>query len=423
MPRKVNNKNRLSVVNLSLAKEWHPTKNGDLTPNDVSFGSNKKVWWYRKECNHEWDAIINARSGGSGCPYCSNHRVCIDNCLATLNPKLAAEWHSTKNGELTPHDVMPNSSKKVWWRKKECDHEWEAVISSRNQGAGCSCCAGRQVCVDNCLATLRPDLAEEWHLDKNECLTPYNVTINSSKKVWWYKKDCKHEWESTVAHRNFSGRGCPYCAGQKVCIDNCLATLRPDLAAEWHSIKNGDLTPYDVTRGSGKKVWWYRKECSHEWEARINKRYNGRGCPLCPQSKSETIMGIVLGEIFSNNIIYENYKNFDWNISFKGNLMTIDRFVEGIRLAIEYDGEQHFVPIEFYGGKVAFKERKELDELKNKLMKEHIQKHAGKETGDVTYFIRFNYKEFDYRTPKNKIKEIVVSKLKKHNVPLPEKQK
>ena len=29
-----------------LAKQWHPTKNGDLKPMDVTYGSKKKVWWY-----------------------------------------------------------------------------------------------------------------------------------------------------------------------------------------------------------------------------------------------------------------------------------------------------------------------------------------------------------------------------------------
>ena len=34
-----------------LVKEWHPTKNGDLTPKDVTYGSNKKVWWRWGELN------------------------------------------------------------------------------------------------------------------------------------------------------------------------------------------------------------------------------------------------------------------------------------------------------------------------------------------------------------------------------------
>ena len=103
----VNKDSCLSAKNPSLAREWHPTNNGILTPEDVSHGSGRKVWW---QCNkgHEWQALINNRSKGIGCPYCSNKKACEDNCLATKNPELAKEWHSIKNGILTPKDVLPS---------------------------------------------------------------------------------------------------------------------------------------------------------------------------------------------------------------------------------------------------------------------------------------------------------------------------
>jgi hypothetical protein len=36
--------------------------------------------------------------------------------LAEVNPELAKQWHSTKNGELTAAEVFASSGKKVWWR-------------------------------------------------------------------------------------------------------------------------------------------------------------------------------------------------------------------------------------------------------------------------------------------------------------------
>ena len=57
--------------------------------------------------------------------------------LKKINPKLAKQWHPTKNGNLTPKDVTPSSNKKVWWI---CDkgHEWEANIYKRSHGSGVS---------------------------------------------------------------------------------------------------------------------------------------------------------------------------------------------------------------------------------------------------------------------------------------------
>ena len=106
--------NNLEKLNPSLAREWHPTKNGSLTPRDVTYGSGKKVWWLCSK-GHEWKATISNRSNATGCPYCSGQAVCEDNCLQTINPTLAKEWHPTKNGSLTPKDVTVSSKKKVWW--------------------------------------------------------------------------------------------------------------------------------------------------------------------------------------------------------------------------------------------------------------------------------------------------------------------
>lgn len=133
----------LSEANPKLAGEWHPTKNGSLTPSDVAPGSEKKVWW-RCAKGHEWETMVNSRSKGSGCPYCSGTKV-LDgiNDLATLNPTLAAEWHPTKNGTLTPSNVTPGNHKKVWWR---CDkgHEWETTVNHRSRGCGCPYCYKQQ---------------------------------------------------------------------------------------------------------------------------------------------------------------------------------------------------------------------------------------------------------------------------------------
>jgi hypothetical protein len=79
-----------------------------------------------------------------------------------------------------------------------------------------------------------------------------------------------------------NGRGCPYCAGKKVCEDNNLEFLYPDLAKEWHPTKNGMLKPSDVTPNSGQKVWWMCVK-GHKWKATVDNRARGRGCLKCYQ--------------------------------------------------------------------------------------------------------------------------------------------
>ena len=149
----------LAATHPDLANQWHPTKNGDLAPTDVVAGTAKKIWWFG-ECGHEWEAGGVSRSrNGTGCPFCTNRRVLRGyNDLATTHPHLAREWHPTKNGDLTPHDVLAGSGKKYWWFGT-CSHEWNAAVSHRSRGVGCPVCAGVSILAgDNDLATTIPRL-------------------------------------------------------------------------------------------------------------------------------------------------------------------------------------------------------------------------------------------------------------------------
>ena len=70
--RKVSKDNNLEVNFPEIAQEWHPTKNGDLKPNQVVHGSKKHVWWLCP-LGHEYNAQINERTrrDKSGCPKCN----------------------------------------------------------------------------------------------------------------------------------------------------------------------------------------------------------------------------------------------------------------------------------------------------------------------------------------------------------------
>jgi hypothetical protein len=135
---KLTNRHNLLVVKPDIAKQWHPTKNGKLTPRDVTPGSGKRVWWRCKK-GHEWQARTSTRKYGHGCPYCMGLFASKENNLQIINPKLSREWHPTRNGKLTPQDITPNSAKKVWWKCSK-GHVWKATVNNRNHGTGCQKC-------------------------------------------------------------------------------------------------------------------------------------------------------------------------------------------------------------------------------------------------------------------------------------------
>lgn len=141
--------NSLAYCFPDIAAELHPTKNGGLTPDRISKASRREVWWLGK-CGHEWPAKVSDRTrpvtidnNGRkkkpyGCPYCSGRRVLAGfNDLQTKFPKIAAEWHPTKNGDLKPIDISPGSHKMVWWQC-QCGNEWQASPNKR--------CNGRSQC-------------------------------------------------------------------------------------------------------------------------------------------------------------------------------------------------------------------------------------------------------------------------------------
>ena len=254
-----------------------------------------------------------------------------------LFPEVAKQWHPTKNGLLTPFDFTPGSRQKVWWKcERGDDHEWEAVIIKRKKPF-CKICVGQLVVKSNCLSTTHPEIAKQWHPTKNGSLKPTNFSFGSGKKVWWKcNKGDDHEWQSSPLNRTLHGSGCLVCSNHITVKSNSLATTHPEIAKQWHPTKNGDLTPLNVSYGSGIKVWWVcSSDNKHEWLSSILHRSHNRNCPYCtltPQSKEELIITHELITIFKGI----NPKGF--KIRIKGKLRSIDIYIPDLKLGIEFDG-------------------------------------------------------------------------------------
>lgn len=328
----------LSTTHPELAAQWHPTRNGNLTPDKVTAGSARRVWWLCEK-GHEWQVKVYGRSEGSGCPDCAQLR---GEPLSATHPELAAEWHPTRNGDLTPDTVTAGSDRLVWWLC-ESSHEWRASVGNRARGTGCSACRrvlvvdrwpelvaqwhptrnvgiavetlsvwdprpvwwrcerghelempaharGRAAhrCPDCALEdksrpvlalTTRPGLRAEWHPTRNAGLDLEAITTDDSRPMWWLCR-LRHEWEEPVADRLSRGGGCRLCAGRRYV--ESLSVTHPLVAAQWHPILNGDLTPEEFTAGSSVYIAWICEE-GHEWRARIDTRTSGKGsgCPKC----------------------------------------------------------------------------------------------------------------------------------------------
>lgn len=271
-----------------IVKNWHPTKNLPLLPENLSAGSSKRKIHWMCEKGHEWfGTVVNETKKVFPCKVCAQFVAKTDGTdLQTRFPQLALEWHPEKNGKLKPTMVSAGSHDKVWWLGSDCGHEWEMSLEHRTcHKQGCPFCSSKRILVGfNDLATVNPEVAAEWHPTRNGGLTPQQVFRSANKKVWWLGKKCGHEWDMSINSRDNGKQGCPYCSGARVLVGfNDFATMMSDFVKEWDMDRNSSL-PTDFSHGSKQKIWW---KCGkdHSWMAPIcdRKKY---GCPRCAKENS-----------------------------------------------------------------------------------------------------------------------------------------
>ncbi|MCQ2500681.1 MAG: zinc-ribbon domain-containing protein [Lachnospiraceae bacterium] len=288
MPRiNVTSENCLATLYPEIAAQWHPTKNGDLTPEKVRVNTVTRSWW-KCEKGHEWKAKISARVSGLGCPVClqTGKRIPGLNDLQSQCPGIAAQWHPTKNGDLHPSDICPYSNKKVWWRCSK-GHEWRAMVQGRvEQNSRCPYCIGRlPIAGETDLATLFPNLAAEWDYELND-RDPCTYNPRCPEKVAWI---CEkgHRWIAKIENRTERGQGCPYCSGREAIPgETDIATLAPDVMVYWDYEKNSSdgIRPENIKPHSDKRIWCICEK-GHSWKPQAKHLVRGDRCPYCRNQK------------------------------------------------------------------------------------------------------------------------------------------
>jgi len=340
-----------------LIKEWHPTKNDNRNPLDFHGNENIKIWWICSKCKYEWQGSLRNRVNlNRNCPCCANRTVVKGiNDLATTHPKLAKEWHPTKNGNIKPDSLTAGSGKKIWWTCKN-GHEFMATVLHRKHGTGCPICiSGRQTsfaeqAIFFYIKKVFPDAINRYkapflkNMELDIFIPSINYAIEYDGLAWHNEKTLEREKRkyklcaakniklirlrekfadlgSDIADFQFGGVTNLYKPAilerliyrlfehfsifvkmpeididikrdevlineylQGVSKDSLFET-HPELAKEWHPTKNGTLIPQKVTSKTNKKVWW-KCENGHEWITSISKRTSGTNCPECFYEKN-----------------------------------------------------------------------------------------------------------------------------------------
>jgi hypothetical protein len=274
----------ITFTHPDIAKEWHPTLNGNLKPTDVTSGNCKGAWWIcTKNLLHmDYYQVISDRKNHEGCPNCREYSLFLQKenftSLGAKFPEIAKLLHPTKNGPVDSMDIPWSSPQKLWW-----------------------------LCPEKC---------------------PYG---------------CIHEYEQRVSNKTVQKHGCSWCATNQTmkCYHQSLEFKFPEIAKLWDHVKNSPLKPSEVSSGTNLQVWWMCKN-GHSHIQVISDKVRGIGCSKCRLKTQEMVLKFLESKF--SNVAHE--KDFEWCPSLSDSSRARIKFDIVIeKIIIEVDGPQHFMQV------------------------------------------------------------------------------
>lgn len=303
---------------------WDYEKN-DVGPINVSKGTGKKYWFICDVCNHEFESGIDniTRRNGSWCSYCTkntsklcnnikcNH--CHDKSLASFSGKTKKGnkkiecWNIEKN-IITTRQVTKCNGKKYWFICDICDHEFKSVISGVVKcNTWCPYCSvpPRKICKDTCNLCYEKTFASYKGKTKNgkmkvECWSeknkklPRDVFKSSTDKIYFKCDICLHEFKIILNSLYTNNSWCPYCFGNKICINDCKFCYNKSFASYEGITNKGKLkidcwssqnikNPRDICKKSNKKFNFVCDICYHLFSSNLGNIINNKWCPYCSE--------------------------------------------------------------------------------------------------------------------------------------------
>ena len=283
----IKGKNDLTTTHPEIAKEWHPTKNGNLKPDMITYGYGKKVYWLCPK-GHEYQATVNHRTAinGTKCPICNVGRQSsfaeqalyfyikkeYPDALNRYKPefleRMELDIYIPSINTAIEYDGAP-------WHKKD-------KLSSEQKKY--------RLCNENGIKLIR---VREQFADLGSEVA--DIQFGNNKKLY-EKKNLENVIIQVIQHLTFK-----LLSQIDVCIkrdeieilkysreiDNInFESEYPEKSKEWHPTKNGSLKPNMFKPHSDHKVWWICPKCKNEYKMSFDLRSRGSGCPICGAKKA-----------------------------------------------------------------------------------------------------------------------------------------
>lgn len=342
-------------------KEIEEVHNGNIEVTGKYINARTKIT-HKCKLGHEWDSLSSNVLKGQSCPKCVKKRV--SESQKKTHEDYIREVEEVHNGNIEVVGEYIDSNTKIKHGCKTCNCEWETVPRSIIKGHGCRKCGGST-------RKTHEDYLKELEEKHSGNIKVEGKYINNKTKILHKCNVCMQKFDMTPTYI-FSGRGCPECT--KVNYREFRSKSHEQYVREVEDVHNGDV---EVKGKYVNAITKIKHGCrhGHEWYAQpVHIIHNGSGCPECKESKGERLIRNILESL---DITFKSEVTFK-NLRIENNAKLRCDFViykdNKPILVIEYNGEQHYKPVEIFGGVEGYKLTKKRDEIKrNILRKQGIQ--------------------------------------------------
>lgn len=334
-------------------EEVNTLGNGDYILCSPYTGARKKITIKHLKCGNKYQVIAYSFLAGTRCPYCNKYRKKTPESFLQQAKQLVGDEYTF----LSKYTGVKN---RIKVRHNKCGYEYKVIPDDFLRGSRCPRCFGHNPYNDKEFQ----EKVNKIHNNEYQILSHY---INNHTKVKVKHLVCGNVYEVTP-NSILNGRRCPKCYGTP-------KKTTKQFKQEVFNLVGNEYTVIGQYKGTNTKIEMKHNKCGHIWKIEPSKFLHNRRCPYCNESHGEQAIKKSLREL---KIHYVSQKRFD-NCRYKKPL-PFDFYLPELRVAIEFDGSQHFVPYKHFGGNKKLELYKKRDSIKNQYC---IEKHIK--------LIRINY--------------------------------
>lgn len=243
---------------------------------------------------------------------------------------------------------------------KKHNIRWVTTPSRALSGVGCKLCQKEKSKVKRFKYTdesFRNEISKKY-----PHITAIGKYYGMSKETLFYCSKHDVQWLSTPDNI-LRGHGCKMCGFEKMSVKN---KRQHEEYLDKLKEKSAPVDIIEEYKGANVKVLHRCKKCGYEWKATPGNILYGNMCPKCKTSRGEREISAWLD---SHSIEYTVQKKFS-NCADKKPL-PFDFYLPSYNALIEYDGEQHYRPVEYFGGIKTYEKLKYHDMIKDQFCAEN----------------------------------------------------